>query len=102
MAHSPPCIVHHRPHCISNTVRRYLKHSCDRPCLFTAFHMEGGAVWSTRHACFRWCGWFLGLRTELHCNHNYKDKGAKHSLERCESEESYRTTKYNSPTDLRI
>jgi hypothetical protein len=42
-------------------------------------------VWSMRHARFRWCGWFLGLRAELHCNHNYKEEGGKRSLDRCES-----------------
>ena len=102
MARSSPCIVPHRPHCISNTVPRYLKHLCDRICLFTAFHMEGGCVWSVRHARFRWCGWFSGLRAELHCNHNYKEEGGERSLDRCESEESSRTAKSNSPTDLRM
>ena len=103
LAYSPPLYcTSPAPHRISNTVRRYLKHSCDGPCLFTAFHMEWGAVWSMRHARFRWCGWFLGLRAELHCNHNYKEEGGKRSLDRCESEESSRTAKTNSPTDLRI
>jgi hypothetical protein len=55
-----------------------------------------------RHARFRWCGWFRGLRAELHCNHDYKEEGGKRSLYRCESEESSRTAKSNSPTDLRM
>jgi hypothetical protein len=55
-----------------------------------------------RHARFRWRGWFLGLRAELHCNHNYKEEGGKRSLDGRESEVSSRTAKSNLPTDLRI
>lgn len=83
-------------------MRRYLKHSCDRLCLFTVFRIEGGAVWSVRRVRSRWCGWFLGLRAELHCNHNYQEEGGKRSLGWCESEESSRKVRPNSPTDLRI
>lgn len=104
VTHSPPCISpasRYIQHCATIPETADLKHSCDRPCLFT-FHMKRGAVWSMRHARFWRCGWFVGLRAELHCNHNYKEEGGKRSLDRCESEKSSRTAKSNSPTDLRI
>ena len=50
--------------------------------------MEGGIVWSMRYAWYRWFGWFLKLRAELHCNHNDKDEGSKRSLNKCESKEA--------------
>ena len=64
--------------------------------------MERGVVRGMGHARHWWWGWFLGLRTELHCNHNYKEEGGERSLNKCEYRDSSKKEIFDSPTDLRI